>query len=70
MARLKPERARSILIECEAHGANYHALPARAVAALLGHADRHKYRKARNAPGSRARMWHEYLVRLADKVST
>ena len=58
--------ARNILAACGVPlGANFHVLPAATVDLLLGHADARRYRKPRNANGSRGRYWHAYLQRRA-----
>lgn len=44
---------------------DFHALPSGEVEALIAEADRVRYRRPRNAPGSRARMFHAYLARAA-----
>ena len=43
--------------------ADFHALPSSAVAALLDAADRYGYRTPRNASGSRARCFFQFLTR-------
>lgn len=48
-------------------GADYHTLHSSQVDALLIEADRLKYRKPRNANGSRGRYFHDYLQRRAQK---
>lgn len=60
--------ARRILFECGAIG-DFHALPSAAVDKLLEHANARRYRKPRNAPGSRARMFHAYLTRRAESLT-
>ena len=57
--------AASILSRCNARG-NFHALPASVVESLLDEADRVKYRRPKNANGSRARYFHAYLTRRAN----
>ena len=44
---------------------DFHALRSEVVDAILAEADRAKYRKPRNANGSRARYFHALLVRRA-----
>lgn len=61
---LAPSEARAILTRCNAHG-DYHALSSAVVDSLLAEADRMKYRKPKDAPGSRGRMFHGYLSRRA-----
>jgi len=46
-------------------GADFHALKSSQVAALLKEADLAKYRKPKNANGSRARYFHDRLQRRA-----
>lgn len=48
-------------------GANYYALTSSQVDRLLLEADARKYRKPKNANGSRSRYFHEYLQRRAAK---
>lgn len=43
---------------------DFHALPSSKVDRLLEHADQVKYRKPKNANGSRARYFHAYLLRV------
>lgn len=56
--------ARQILIKCQAQG-DFHRLPSTTVEQLLDYAEEHKYRKPRNANGSRGRYFHALLVRRA-----
>lgn len=46
-------------------GADFHTLSSSQVEALLAEADRVKYRKPRNANGSRGRYFHDLLQRCA-----
>lgn len=46
-------------------GADFHRLHSSQVDALLAEADRLKYRKPRNANGSRGRYFHDLLQRRA-----
>jgi hypothetical protein len=46
---------------------DFHTLPASKVDALLAEADRVKYRKPRNANGSRGRYFYAMLCRRAGK---
>ena len=46
-------------------GADFHTLSSSQVEALLAEADRVKYRKPRNANGSRGRYFHDLLQRRA-----
>ena len=47
------------------HGQSFHALPTDRVDALLAEADLYRYRRPRNANGSRARYFHDMLQRRA-----
>lgn len=47
--------------------ADFHTLCASEVETVLEAADSRKYRKSRNANGSRARCFHDYLRRAAIK---
>lgn len=57
--------AAAILARCNARG-NFHALDSFIVESLLAEADRVKYRRPKNANGSRARYFHAYLTRRAN----
>ncbi len=46
---------------------NFFTLDSGTVEGLLYEADRLKYRKPRNANGSRGRYFHAYLIRCANK---
>lgn len=60
--------ARTILAQCEAPlGTDFHALPSDVVEALTAAANAAKYRKPRNANGSRTRYFHARLIRAANK---
>ncbi len=60
------EAARETLQRCGvAIGADFHALPSAAVEALVSAADEWRYRKPRNANGSRGRSFHDMLPRRA-----
>ena len=48
--------------------ADFHTLRAAEVETILEAADFRKYRKPRNANGSRARCFHEYLRRAANRL--
>ena len=48
---------------------DFHALNSEQVDRLLAEADKAKYRKPRNANGSRGRYFHAYLIRSASKGS-
>jgi hypothetical protein len=43
---------------------DFHALSTSKVSALVDEARRVGYRKSKSAPGSRGRMFHQYLQRL------
>lgn len=67
-ARIDRERARRILGLIPAPvGGNFYALRQEAVYNLLGEARAAGYRQPRNANGSRARYFHEYLQRAAQR---
>ena len=56
--------ALAILAACDiAAGADYHTLSSATVDALLAEADKRKYRKPKDANGSRARYFHAYVQR-------
>ena len=58
--------ARETLRMCRVHlGADFHTLSTTQVDSLLAEADRVKYRKPRNANGSRGRYFHNLLQRRA-----
>lgn len=62
----KAQNAREILSRCHvARGENFDTLSASTVESLLEFADIEKYRKPRNANGSRGRYYHDRLQRLA-----
>lgn len=66
MARLDKIEAREALARCGVPvGADFHTLGSGAVEALLTEADRVRYRKPRNANGSRGRHFHAFLQRRA-----
>lgn len=65
-ARLSPDDAKGILDKHDAHD-DFHALKSDKVSALLGAAKDAKYRRRSDAPGSKARMFHQHLTRLAAK---
>lgn len=65
---ITPETAREILRLCGIdRGENFHALNSDRVILLLDAANEHRYRKPKNANGSRCRYFHAYLQRLAAK---
>lgn len=66
MARLTPTDAGSMLRQAGLDPYNapdFFTLPADTVEALLAEADRHGYRKPRNANGSRGRYFYAYILR-------
>lgn len=66
MSRLSRTEALAILTASGiAQGADFHTLSSAQVDALLVHAKQRKYRKPRDANGSRARYFHAYLERTA-----
>lgn len=66
MARLTRAEALDILTACGIEqGSDYHTLSGTQVDALLSEADKRKYRKPRDASGSRARYFHAYVQRAA-----
>ncbi len=67
--RITPDEAKSILGELEYSGdsKDFFTLRNSEVSKLLDHAKRLKYRKSKYAPGSTARMFYQYLTRLANK---
>lgn len=67
-ARIDPFQAREILNACGGMACDYHTLNRSHVESLLDYADSLRYRKPRNANGSRARMFHAYLTRQARKL--
>jgi hypothetical protein len=46
---------------------DFHTLGSDQVTALLKQARLHRYRESKNAPGSRARMFCQYLQRVANR---
>jgi hypothetical protein len=65
---IKSNIARGILQACNVElGADFHALSSSAVESLLRWADHYKYRKPKDANGSRARYFHALLQRRAAK---
>jgi hypothetical protein len=48
-------------------GENFFVLPSSKVSELLDVADEYKYRKPKNANGSRGRYFHAYLQRLCNR---
>ena len=68
MPRMTKDQAQEILrrIGCSA-APDFFTLPSEQVAQVLIEADAVKYRKPKNANGSRARYFYEYLTRTARK---
>jgi hypothetical protein len=65
---MTPADARHVLGLCRVPlGADFHTLDSETVESLLQHADAWRYRKPRNANGSRGRYWHARLDRLANR---
>ena len=65
---IKANIARGILQACNVPlGADFHALASTTVESLLHWADHYRYRKPKDANGSRARYFHAYLQRRAKK---
>jgi hypothetical protein len=63
-----PDAARSVLRNCNIPlGADFHALPAGTVESLLMWADACRYRKPKNANGSRGRYFHALMQRRAQQ---
>ena len=68
MTKLQPDEARQLLRLCGIErGADYHALESSKVDALISAADAMRYRKPRNANGSRGRYFHAMLQRRATR---
>jgi hypothetical protein len=68
--RITPDEAKSILDELgyqSGDSKDFFTLRSSEVSKLLDHAKRLKYRKSKYAPGSTARMFYQYLTRLANK---
>ncbi len=67
-------KARQILADCliyresTGHFPDYHALNSDRVLALTEEAQERRYRKPRQANGSRARCFYQYLTRAAEKA--
>jgi hypothetical protein len=70
MARLDPATARSLCrFYCIPISVDFHTLPPATVRNVLRAADSMKYRVPKNANGSRARYFHAYLRRTAERAS-
>ncbi len=63
--------ATGILILCDLRAPfpDFHTLDSQKVAALVDRAHLHRYRKPKNANGSRARYFYSYLVRRAESAN-
>lgn len=65
MTGITSYQAREILARCNARDVDFHTLSSEQVEMLLASADAVKYRKPRNANGSRGRYFHAMLQRRA-----
>lgn len=68
MAQLDRYDARAILARIGVSVTSppdFHTLRAETVERVLAEADARRYRKAANAPGSRGRMFYQYVARAA-----
>jgi hypothetical protein len=71
MSRVTPGMARDLLAAYDiSRSADFHTLSSEQVDALLASADAFKYRKPRNANGSRGRYFHAYLCRIIARETT
>jgi len=66
--QLTPELAKGILNDLEIEGKDFFTLSSSKVHELLDVAKQYGYKKSKNAPGSTARMFHQYIQRLAKKA--
>lgn len=66
--QLTPELAKGILNDLEIEGEDFFTLSSSKVHELLDVAKQYGYKKSKNAPGSTARMFHQYIQRLAKKA--
>ena len=66
--QLTPELAKGILNDLEIEGKDFFTLSSSKVHELLDVAKQYGYKKSKNAPGSTARMFHQYIERLAKKA--
>lgn len=66
--QLTPELAKGILNDLEIGDKDFFTLPSSKVSELLDVAKQYGYRKSKYAPGSTARMFHQYIQRLAKKA--
>jgi hypothetical protein len=68
-AKLSPQEAKAqLMADGMSFQDDFHALGSSAVQALADTAKRAGYRKSKNAPGSTARMFYQYLSRVAPVV--
>lgn len=58
-----------ILCNIRAPFPDFHTLDSQKVASLVDCAQLHRYRKPKNANGSRARYFYSYLVRRAESAN-
>lgn len=66
MPRMDSDDASEILSRCNLQARpDFFTLPAATVESLLAHADAVKYRKPKNANGSRGRYFYAYVCRAA-----
>ena len=66
--QLTPELAKGILNDLEIEGKDFFTLSSSKVHELLDVAKQYGYKKSKNAPGSTARMFLQYIQRLAKKA--
>lgn len=68
--RISPFGARQILSQVVGElGADFHTLSSSQVDELLAEANKVGYRKSKSAPGSRGRMFYQYLQRVARRIN-
>lgn len=68
MTQLTRNEARALAAKWDFRwNANFHALPSDEVDNIIAAADSRGYRKPRNANGSRARYFHAYVRRCAER---
>ena len=68
MPRLNYYQARRILIACQIPASSdFDTLRGSQVECLLEEADRRRYRKPKNANGSRGRYFHAYVIRALER---
>lgn len=66
--QLTPELAKGILNDLEIEGKDFFTLSSSKVHELLDVAKQYGYKKSKNAPGSTARIFHQYIQHLAKKA--